>query len=61
MRSRLDWRRTPEQLSLGDYWNTPHTNVLFPGAYDYRYTFSRVSIASISGTGKPLRDEATSD
>lgn len=55
----IDWRGKPEQLSLGDYWKTPNSNALFLGAYDCRYRFSRVSIASLSGEGKPLRDAAS--
>ena len=57
----IDWSGKPEQLSLGDYWNTPNANTLFLGAYDCRYRFSRVSIAPISGTGKQLRQEASKE
>ncbi|NQV24393.1 MAG: hypothetical protein HQ518_08500 [Rhodopirellula sp.] len=58
----IDWRGKPEQLSLGDYWNTPNANSLFLGAYDCRYRFSRVSLVALSGTGKPLRvSPATAD
>lgn len=52
----IDWAGKPEQLSLGEYWNTPHPIALFLGAYDCRYRFSRVSIAPISGEGKRLRE-----
>lgn len=55
-RTVIDWAGKPEQLSLGDYWETPNKNALFLGAYDCRYRFSRVSLARISGTGKPLRE-----
>jgi hypothetical protein len=58
-RTIIDWKGKPEQLSLGDYWDTPNKNSLFLGAYDCRYRFSRVSLAPISGTGKPLREVAT--
>ena len=58
-RTIIDWQGKPEQLSLGDYWETPNKNSLFLGAYDCRYRFSRVSLATISGTGKPLREVAT--
>ena len=54
----IDWQGKPKQLSLGDYWKTPNANVLFLGAYDCRYRFSRVSIAAISGEGKSLREES---
>lgn len=57
----IDWQGKPEQLSLGDYWKTPNPGVLFLGAYDCRYRFSRVSLAAISGEGKPLRNKATDD
>lgn len=54
-RTVIDWAGDPEQLSLGEYWETPNKNSLFLGAYDCRYRFSRVSLAPISGTGKLLR------
>lgn len=57
-RTIIDWEGKPEQLSLGEYWETPSKNALFLGAYDCRYRFSRVSLAPISGTGKPLREVA---
>lgn len=61
-RTIINWQGKPEQLSLGDYWKTPNENALFLGAYDCRYRFSRVSIAPISGEGKPLRkSESESD
>lgn len=52
----IDWEGKPEQLSLGDYWETPNNASLFLGAYDCRYRFSRVSLVPISVTGKPLRE-----
>ena len=55
----IDWSGKAEQLSLGDYWSTPHGNTLFLGAYDCRYRFSRVSIVPISGNGKQLRESST--
>jgi hypothetical protein len=55
-RTVIDWAGNPEQLSLGEYWETPNKTSLFVGAYDCRYRFSRVSLAPISGTGKPLRE-----
>lgn len=51
----LDWRGEPKQLSLSDYWKTPHDNVLFLGAYDCRYRFHRVTLTPISGAGNSLR------
>lgn len=55
-RTIIDWQGKPEQLSLGDYWQTPNSSVLFLGAYDCRYRFTRVSLAPISGQGVPLRN-----
>ena len=60
-RAIIDWQGKPEQLSLGDYWKTPNAGVLFLGAYDCRYRFLRVSLAAISGEGKPLRNIAAND
>jgi hypothetical protein len=51
----LEWKGDPKELSLGDYWKTPHENVLFLGAYNCRYRFSRVTLVPLSGSGKPLR------
>lgn len=51
----LEWKGDPQDLSLGDYWKTPHENVLFLGAYDCRYRFSRVTLVPLSGEGKPTR------
>jgi hypothetical protein len=51
----LEWKGDPQELSLGDYWKTPHENVLFLGAYDCRYRFSRATLVPLSGSGKPLR------
>jgi hypothetical protein len=51
----LEWQGDPQELSLSDYWKTPHENVLFLGAYNCRYRFSRVTLVPLSGPGKPLR------
>ena len=51
----IDWTGEPKQLALGEYWETPHKETLFLGAYDCRYRISRVSLTPVSGTGKPLR------
>jgi hypothetical protein len=53
----IDWHGTSSQLSLDDYWKTPHENALFLGAYDCRYRFSRVSLTPIVGTGRRLRSD----
>ena len=53
-RTVLDWRGEPSRLSLADYWQTPRELALFLGAYDCRYRFLRVTLAPISGTGRPL-------
>ncbi len=58
-RTIIEWQGKPEQLSLGDYWKTPNASVLFLGAYDCRYRFSRVSLTPLSGTGKPIRESST--
>lgn len=60
-RTIIDWQGKPEQLSLSDYWKTPNKNVLFLGAYDCRYRFSRVSLSPISGEGKALRNKTKSN
>jgi len=57
-RTVIDWAGKPEQLSLGDYWETPHKNALFLGAYDCRYRFSRISLAPLAGEGRSLREVA---
>ena len=51
----IDWTGEPTQLGLGEYWETPHKETLFLGAYDCRYRVSRVTLTPVSGTGKPLR------
>ncbi len=51
----IDWTGDSKQLGLGEYWETPHTETLFLGAYDCRYRVSRVTLTTVSGTGKPLR------
>jgi len=51
----LNWSGRPEQLSLSDYWKTPHDNVLFLGAYDCRYRFHRVTLSPLQGEGKETR------
>ena len=52
----IDWTGEPKQLGLGEYWETPHKEVLFLGAYDCRYRVSRVTLTPVTGAGKPLRD-----
>ncbi len=56
----IDWTGDPQQLGLGEYWETPHKETLFLGAYDCRYRVSRVTLTPVSGTGKPLRAPAKS-
>ena len=51
----IDWQGDAKQLSLSDYWKTPHDNVLFLGAYDCRYRFHRVTLTPLSGKGKTSR------
>ena len=51
----IDWTGEPTQLGLGEYWETPHKETLFLGAYDCRYRISRATLTPVSGTGKPLR------
>jgi hypothetical protein len=53
-RPAIDWRGEPGRLSLSDYWQTPHDDVLFLGAYDCRYRFHRLTLTPISGDGKPI-------
>jgi hypothetical protein len=53
--SLLEWEGDPAELSLGDYWKTPHDNALFLGAYKCGYRFLRISLVPLSGEGKPLR------
>ena len=52
----LQWTGNAKQLSLGEYWETPHKEVLFLGAYDCRYRVSQLTLVTHSGTGKPLRE-----
>lgn len=54
-RSVIDWTGEPTQLSLGDYWETPHKETLFLGAYDCRYRVSRLTLTPRSGEGKAAR------
>jgi hypothetical protein len=39
-----DWRGSPDQLSLSDYWATPNQSSLFIGAYDCRYRVHRLAV-----------------
>lgn len=54
-RSVIDWSGDPSQLSLGEYWQTPHKESLFLGAYDCRYRVSRLTVTPRSGEGRALR------
>lgn len=51
----IDWAGNLQQLSLGEYWETPHKETLFLGAYDCRYRISRVTLIPYSGEGHPLK------
>jgi hypothetical protein len=53
-RAIVNWKGESQRLSLSDYWKTPNDSALFLGAYDCRYLFHRITLAPISGTGKPL-------
>lgn len=53
-RSIIRWKGKPEQLSLSDYWKTPHPAALFLGAYDCRYRFHRITLEPIKGETRPL-------
>jgi hypothetical protein len=53
-RTIIDWRGEPSRLGLSHYWKTPDERAMFVGAYDCRYRFLRLTLAPISGTGKPL-------
>lgn len=44
---RIDWKGKPEQLSLGDCWETPGGE-LFLGAYDFRYRFHRLGLMPLA-------------
>lgn len=56
-REAIAWQGDPASLSLGDYWKTPRDNVLFLGAYDCRYRFSRVTLLPLAGEGKSLASD----
>lgn len=43
----IDWKGTPEELSLSEYWQTPNARRLFIGAYDCRYRIHRVTLRPI--------------
>lgn len=51
----IDWSGDSQLLGLGEYWETPHKETLFLGAYDCRYRISRVTLTPVTGAGKPLR------
>jgi len=51
-RTILNWKGSPDELSLSDYWSTPQKNALFLGAYDCRYRFYRFTLEAISGQGQ---------
>jgi hypothetical protein len=53
----LQWTGEAKQLSLSEYWETPHKESLFLGTYDCRYRVSKLALVTHSGTGKPLRGE----
>ena len=57
-RTIVDWRGSPDRLSLSDYWKTPDTTALFLGAYDCRYRFHRITLEPISGEGRMLKSES---
>ena len=46
-RTIVDWRGSPEQLSLSDYWKTPDAEALFLGSYDCRFRFHRLSLTPL--------------
>lgn len=54
-RTILDWKGSPDELSLSDYWSTPNENALFLGAYDCRYRFHRLTLEPISGSGSVIK------
>lgn len=43
----LNWKGTPNQLSLSDYWKTPNEKSLFIGAYDCSYRFTRITLHEV--------------
>ena len=44
----IDWKGIGTRLSLSEYWKTPHSDVLFLGAYDCRYRFLRIGLTPLS-------------
>ncbi len=56
-RTIVNWKGNPERLSLSDYWDTPQKTALFLGAYDCRYRFHRITLETVSGTGRVLTGE----
>jgi hypothetical protein len=46
-RTIVDWRGSPERLSLSDYWKTPDTEALFLGSYDCGFRFHRLSLTPL--------------
>lgn len=54
----IEWTGAPSQLSLSEYWKTPHENTLFVGAYDCRYRFYRITLAPITGEGRRIVENA---
>ncbi len=57
-RTIVDWRGSPNRLSLSDYWKTPDATALFLGAYDCRYRFHRITLEPISGKGRMLKSKS---
>lgn len=49
-RTIVDWKGSPEQLSLSDYWKTPDDTALFLGSYDCRYRIHRLSLQPLDGS-----------
>lgn len=58
-RTVVDWRGSPDRLSLSDYWKTPNETALFLGAYDCQYRFHRITLEPISGEGEMLKSGRT--
>lgn len=56
-RTIANWSGKPERLSLSEYWATPNRTALFLGAYDCRYRFHRITLETVSGTGRVLASE----
>ena len=44
----VNWQGRPEQLTLGDYWNTPDSSSIFVGAYHSRFRIYRVTVDELS-------------